>query len=129
MGVASSKDVEAGHDKHSQRRKHRAAFQEEIARFRTEEVAAQAARRPRPPSAGGIKVVVRKRPLFEHEAADGDFDTVTAGGGSVWLHDCEMRADFRHKYIDHHEFLFDAAFSEAPPSPKSDDDDWGMILG
>jgi kinesin family protein 2/24 len=64
-------------------------------------------------AAGRIRVAVRKRPLFPHESAKGDFDTVCCAPGGVWMHRTMMRADLKHMVLESYDFAFpDGVFSE-----------------
>lgn len=64
-------------------------------------------------TAGRIRVAVRKRPLFPHESAKGDFDTVCCAPGGVWMHRTMMRADLKHMVLESYDFAFpDGVFSE-----------------
>ena len=47
---------------------------------------------------GPVRVIVRKRPLLEHELAD-EYDVVLPGSGSVTVLDCRLKADLKHPYI------------------------------
>ena len=68
------------------------------------------------------RVVVRKRPLFEHEAAQ-DFDVLSCQGGTdvwgegdaaaLWVTRAMLAADHRTMYCEHHGFYADAVFGEA----------------
>jgi len=87
---------------------------------------ANALDRPESPP-GGVKVYVRKRPLFAHEQARGEFDCVTvpecaaasagaAPGGrpsrTVVIHNCQMRADLKRMFVKHSAFDVSRAFGE-----------------
>jgi kinesin family protein 2/24 len=66
---------------------------------------------------GGMRVCVRKRPIFPHELSQGEYDVVTCllrgGTAQVVVHDARMHSDMRHMFINHHSFSFDAVFGEA----------------
>ena len=63
---------------------------------------------------GRIRVAVRKRPLFPHESAKGDFDAVCCARGGVWMHRTMMRADLKHMVLESYDFAFPGGvFSEA----------------
>jgi kinesin family protein 2/24 len=67
---------------------------------------------------GGMRVCVRKRPIFPHELSQGEYDVVTCtlkGGGAaqVVVHDARLHSDMVHMFINHHAFTFDAVFGEA----------------
>ena len=44
----------------------------------------------------GIKVCVRKRPLFPHEVNNGDYDATTVNGRVMIVHDGRMKPDMVH---------------------------------
>jgi len=84
--------------------------------------------RPESPP-GGVKVYVRKRPLFAHEQARGEFDCVTVpecgaecGAGAshaasepsrtIVIHNCQMRADLKRMFVKHSAFDVTRAFGE-----------------
>eukprot|EP00947_MAST-08B_sp_MAST-8B-sp1_P004275 g4275.t1 len=72
----------------------------------------------------GLRVCVRKRPLFEHETSAGDWDAWTRGGNirgaaaqsSVWAHKGGVRLDMKHMFIEHHGYCFDSVFDEKDDS-------------
>jgi kinesin family member 2/24 len=70
-----------------------------------------------PAARGGMRVCVRKRPVFPHELEQGEYDVVTCvgrgGAAQVIVHDARMHPDMRHMFINHHTFAFDAVFGEA----------------
>lgn len=126
LAPSSTKNV----DKRTSRRQHKAAFVAAIDYYRANQPAAGVLQPQNGSSAagavrtlaagkakgaGGMRVLARKRPLFEHELGRGEFDAVTCPGGAlprVAVHDAKMRPDMRHMYMDHHEFKFDAVFNE-----------------
>ena len=65
----------------------------------------------------GIRVCVRKRPIFAHEQKEREFDVITvppSGGNGchISIHDARMEADLIKMFMNHHTFKFDAVFSE-----------------
>ena len=62
-----------------------------------------------------VRVCVRKRPFFQHEKEQGEYDVITTGGREVVIHDARMHSDMRHMFINHHSFGFDAVFGEVGP--------------
>ena len=120
LAPSSTKNV----DKRTSRRQHKAAFVAAIQFYRDNQPAAvlqpqngtpTAARvRSGKGGAGGMRVLARRRPIFEHETARGEFDAVTCRTGvpRVAVHDAKMRPDMRHMYMDHHVFKFDQVFDE-----------------
>lgn len=60
-----------------------------------------------------IHVFARKRPIFQHEIDDGEFDCVTClKGGITTVHDARMRNDMINQFMKHNEFKFHHSFSE-----------------
>ena len=60
----------------------------------------------------GIKVCVRKRPLFPHEVNNGDYDATTVNGRVMIVHDGRMKPDMVHMEMKHHAFSFPRVFDE-----------------
>ena len=80
-----------------------------------------------------VQVFLRKRPLFQHEQARGEYDCVTvptccaaggaagaegaedggAAGREVVVHNCQMHADLKRMYIRHQSFAVSGAFDES----------------
>lgn len=100
-------------DKRTSRREHHAIFEASVARFRQAPFAAPFTQ----PEAGErderfMRVCVRKRPIFDHELKEHEFDVVTCLEGRVVVHDARMQADMIQMYTNHHDFIFDGAFGE-----------------
>lgn len=105
-----------GRGKVAQRREHAVEFASAIAAFNAEHCAEGT-------GGGGagagdvsrrIQVAVRKRPLFAHESAKGDFDAIYCARDGVWMHRTNMRADLKHMVCDSFDFAFSGGvFSEA----------------
>eukprot|EP01062_Namystynia_karyoxenos_P082114 TRINITY_DN9188_c0_g1_i1.p1 TRINITY_DN9188_c0_g1~~TRINITY_DN9188_c0_g1_i1.p1 ORF type:complete len:926 (+),score=259.86 TRINITY_DN9188_c0_g1_i1:101-2779(+) len=120
MGNAESQIVK-NMDKRTARREHAGHFRGAVQRWRT---AHGESREAAVGSAldnlhtGGTRVCVRKRPIFPHETAQGEFDVISTagvtdgGGAGVLIHDARMQADMIHMYVDHHMFKFDAVFGD-----------------
>lgn len=61
----------------------------------------------------GVRVVVRKRPIFQHEIENGEFDVVTClNNNKLIVHDARMHNDMKRQMMNHHEFDFDKVFHE-----------------
>ena len=118
-------------DKRESRRMNAKPFSAAVRRWRNRRVAAGGARKLTPKSGGGsrpgsppggVRVFVRKRPLFEHERARGEFDCVTvpappaplsAGDATeVVVHNCQMHADLKRMFVKHSAFDVTRAFGE-----------------
>ena len=119
--VVDTKNV----DKRTSRRQHRTEFVAAIDHFRKNAVSkpvlkeinnsgvdgVHRAKQARPQA--GMRVMARKRPIFEHELGRAEFDAVTCKNATqVVVHDAKMRPDMRQMYMDHHEFKFDQIFDE-----------------
>ena len=116
-------------DKRQSRRVHREAFAAAILAWRQRQ--AEAPRRapletlaplaaapatPRGAAVRRVRVLARKRPLFAHEEAKGEFDCVSVPtSGRVVVHHAVMHADLRRMFLAHHDFGGNAieAFGEA----------------
>jgi kinesin family member 2/24 len=60
-----------------------------------------------------ISVCVRKRPIFDREIANGEFDVVTVlPPGRIVTHNCQFHADLKRAYLTHSEFEFTQCFGE-----------------
>ena len=59
-----------------------------------------------------IAVVVRKRPVFKKEAADGEIDCISCTNPGVVVHECKFKVDGVSKYIENHQFQFDNTFGD-----------------
>ena len=70
---------------------------------------------PEPPidsSDSKIYVVVRKRPIFQKEINNGEIDCISVINPRVYIHECKIQIDGITKYLEDHEFYFDATFGE-----------------
>eukprot|EP00826_Nyctotherus_ovalis_P019736 TRINITY_DN16129_c0_g1_i2.p1 TRINITY_DN16129_c0_g1~~TRINITY_DN16129_c0_g1_i2.p1 ORF type:complete len:227 (-),score=83.01 TRINITY_DN16129_c0_g1_i2:45-725(-) len=63
-----------------------------------------------------INICIRKRPLFNKEAQNGELDCVNVANPKVLVHECKYRVDGITKYLDNTEFEFDNTFSEQESS-------------
>ena len=59
-----------------------------------------------------IFVVVRKRPIFQKEINKGEIDCISIVNPRVYIHECKIQIDGITKYLEDHEFYFDATFGE-----------------
>lgn len=59
-----------------------------------------------------IRVFARKRPIFQHEIDEGEYDVVTCFQNNIIIHDARMHTDMKRQFLNHHEFQFDTVFSE-----------------
>jgi kinesin family protein 2/24 len=61
---------------------------------------------------GTVRVVMRKRPLFDHERAKGEFDVITCmGSGKVAVHETRLPRGVGYDgELESHEFTFSHAF-------------------
>jgi kinesin family protein 2/24 len=122
MGNAESNPVR-NMDKRTARREYRDTFAGAIARYRaivsSEDLHAYAQEGSGTGSGDmqegqhNVSVCVRKRPIFQHEIDDGEFDVITTiGGKKVVVHDARMHADMKRQFLYHYEFNFDHVFGE-----------------
>lgn len=59
-----------------------------------------------------ICVCVKKRPVFQHELANGEIDVVSCNNPRITVHECKYKVDGITKYVDNSVFTFDNAFSD-----------------
>lgn len=60
-----------------------------------------------------IFVATRKRPLSKKETAANEIDCVSVINPKICVHECKIQVDGITKYIEDHQFYFDACFGEA----------------
>ena len=118
MGAAESNPVR-NMDKRTCRREHKESFMKGIQYFRRNGI------RSLIPSAidtddttisknRDLRVCVRKRPIFQHEVDDGEFDVATCvKQKTIIIHDARMRVDMRNMFINNNIFSFDYVFNES----------------
>lgn len=103
-------------DKRELRKRHKVLFDDQLARWRQQHLAAtpvlvsgvEAA------AASRVRVYVRKRPLFDYERQADEFDVVSIRAGmEVVVHSCLTKADLKSLFISHMGFQFAHAFSES----------------
>eukprot|EP00435_Cladocopium_sp_Y103_P075176 s3_g54.t1 len=98
----------------SSRREHRAIFEAAAQRFRAAPFAApDTGRLGEADSGRGVRVCVRKRPIFSHEIEQGEFDAITCLDGRLVVHDARMHPDMVKLFMNHHDFAFDDTFGES----------------
>lgn len=61
---------------------------------------------------GEIRVFVRKRPMFQHELDNSEFDVISCIKDKIIVHDARMHIDMKKQMLNHHEFQFDYVFNE-----------------
>eukprot|EP00762_Andalucia_godoyi_P000621 ANDGO_05215.mRNA.1 Diatom spindle kinesin-1 len=107
-------------DKRSLRKEHSSEFQKCIEMYlassrNTDKIAAvelKVAASQESSNSSHISVVVRKRPLFPHETARGEFDVVSTSSRTITVHDCRLESDLKKKYIDHHRYAFNRVYGD-----------------
>ncbi|ETV96263.1 hypothetical protein, variant 1 [Aphanomyces invadans] len=68
---------------------------------------------PESSNPSGIQVYIRKRPMLPHEPKKKEYDVVTcAGSDTIIVHDCQMYADMKRKFIENHVHKFSKCFGE-----------------
>ena len=107
-------------DKRTARREHAPYFRPAIQAFKMEATdgrPVEVVRTRTQSELGGMRVCVRKRPIFPHELKQGEYDVVTCllrdETAHVVVHDARMHPDMKKMFINHHSFSFDAVFGEA----------------
>jgi kinesin family protein 2/24 len=59
-----------------------------------------------------ICICVKKRPIFAHELAAGEIDTVSCSNPMITVHECKYKVDGITKFVDNQPFMFDNTFSQ-----------------
>lgn len=59
-----------------------------------------------------ISVCFKKRPVFDHELANGEIDVVSVVNPKIIVHDCRFKVDGVTKTIENTDFKFDNSFDE-----------------
>lgn len=59
-----------------------------------------------------ISVCFKKRPIFQHELADGEIDVISVTNPKIIVHDCRFKVDGVTKTIENTDFKFDNSFSD-----------------
>ena len=60
-----------------------------------------------------VRVLVRKRPIFQHEIDGHEFDVATCiDDRNITIHDTRMHADMRRMLLTNNNFEFDGVFDE-----------------
>jgi hypothetical protein len=112
MGAAESNPVR-NMDKRTARREYRKEFSAAIMRYRR--LVGEGAEQPEPEVGrdAAVRVCIRKRPIFDYELENQEFDVITCVGQSTLVvHDARMHPDMRRQFLHHHEFHFDNVFNE-----------------
>lgn len=110
--MGGSESVVRNVDKRTARREHRQCFEAAVARFRKAPFEAPAPPRGNSAHESGFRVCVRKRPFFQHEAEQGEFDVLSCLSERIVVHDARMHPDMRNMFMNHHDFSFDEVFGE-----------------
>lgn len=64
-------------------------------------------------SGNSVRVCIRRRPIFQHELKDHEFDVITCiDKKKIVVHDARMHIDMKKQYLHHHEFSFDNVFDQ-----------------
>ena len=119
-GMGNEQSVVKNVDKRTARREQAQYFRPAIQAFKMEATdgkPVEVIRTLSQSALGGMRVCVRKRPIFPHEVKQGEYDVVTcllrSGTAHVVVHDARMHPDMKKMFINHHAFSFDAVFGEA----------------
>ncbi|CAK9117592.1 unnamed protein product [Durusdinium trenchii] len=96
-------------DKRELRKRHKELFEQHVDQWRRRQTDSSS------PEAEQcrVRVYVRKRPLFEYEKEEEEFDVATALGRKIVIHNCLTKADLRSLFISHMGFQFAHAFAES----------------
>eukprot|EP01066_Platyproteum_vivax_P013907 Platyproteum_vivax@DN6269_c0_g1_i1.p1 len=63
-----------------------------------------------------ITVAIRKRPIFDKELHNGEFDVLTCHGNTITVHDCRMHPDMKKMFMNNALYPFDFVFDETMDS-------------
>lgn len=113
-------------DKRTARREYRSEFTRAITSYRHELAIEEDVKERQGGGGGGtavcrngnnnIVVCIRKRPFFQREEHDGEFDVVTCKSGLVVVHDARMHSDMKRMLMNNYHFKFDRVFDEKTSS-------------
>jgi len=120
MDASDSAQTRKMFDKRFLRRYHRDRYEEHLAdwcsRHLPEQSELKSARVG--DDATRVQVCVRKRPLFEREVQEEEFDVISVRGSEVVMHNCLTKPDLKTLFVHHSGFRFSEVFDES----ASDDD-------
>ena len=117
MGAAESNPIR-NMDKRTARREYRDSFMRAIAKYRNAIKETSPAMEANIKTASSSKnedlyVCIRKRPLFQHEIQEGEFDVITCVSDTILaVHDARMHIDMKRQFMNHNEFYYDYVFSD-----------------
>lgn len=110
MGNSESNPIR-NMDKRTARREYRSQFMNGIHEYmQTKEVKAEQACVG--VDEGKVICCIRKRPLFEKEFKNGEFDVISCSGNEIIVHDARMHANMKDMLMTHHSFNFYRVFNE-----------------
>jgi kinesin family protein 2/24 len=117
MVLGMKDDLKFNVDKRTSRKENAEDFQAGIWQYRQSlrkrQIQGASAPLKLPTGAMPFKVFARKRPIFDHELAKGEYDTVTCEDQQcVTVHKCNMKPDLKHMYISHKSHYLHGVFSE-----------------
>ncbi|KAF0743600.1 hypothetical protein Ae201684_001743 [Aphanomyces euteiches] len=110
-------------DKRTARKVHGTDFRAVIANLRHEFQLSRRDDSEQRNDKSAMQVVIRKRPMLAHEPKKKEFDVVTCvGDHTVVVHDCQMYADMKRKFIENRSRPFSKVFSETASTDQVFDD-------
>lgn len=113
MGNAESLDHVKNVDKNTARKLHKNDFVQGIEQYKKGTTCRSVDVDAGMESSWGINVCIRKRPLFDHERLQAEFDCMTCHDKEcIVVHNARMHSDMRQQIIEHNEFHFNKVFDE-----------------
>jgi len=109
MESASAKSSRKMFDKRLLRRGYRERFEDYLMAWRVQhltERAICATPKASPKDDARVRVCVRKRPLFCHEAQEDEFDVISVRGPEVIVHNCRTKPDLKTIFVQHTGYRF-----------------------
>mmetsp|Transcript_57273 Transcript_57273/g.107687 ORF Transcript_57273/g.107687 Transcript_57273/m.107687 type:complete len:1019 (-) Transcript_57273:39-3095(-) len=98
-------------DKRHLRRRHRDVFDQQLALWRANNLQSERGSGMAEAAPSRVRVCVRKRPLFDRERMEDEFDVISVRDGSeIVVHNCLTKADLRTLFVSHMGFQFSHAF-------------------
>jgi len=111
IGVEAPEEEEGRRmfDKRLLRRRHKDVFDQTLAMWRVQNLH-DASSQASESAPSRVRVCVRKRPLFEKEIEEDEFDVISVRRSELIVHNCLTKADLRSLFISHMGFPFSRTF-------------------
>lgn len=102
LGCRGAGMVRSVYDKRTLRRMYRVSFEGGLSKYAEEAGIQLKDVSEYSYGGGGLRVIARKRPLFDHEAQTGEFDVLKVTKEGMVVHSCAMKADLRQPLLATH---------------------------